>query len=858
MPSTIQRAASSGASHFRLRQRARTLLAGVVAISALSGCGGGEGGPAGPAAPTLALGSTSAAPLRIVSGVVTGRALPASGLRARVGGDSAIVTRFDDSTLTLVVPQVAAGAHLVTITMGNDTLTASLQVTTPPIIADPTAWVGNAFGGAATAFDEVEASIPLLDAEAVDTAMLRADVARARVLLDSARRQLAQATPAQRALAAQFLAANAAAYGLTASGADAGSNVPNMMLRPELVPVNGPQLGLQAPCVDSETGQLLLTYEECSEEQRIFSYETRSRLQIMFTGAVVAAAFDLTIVGAFLGVAGTVLLTKEFLRLTVAVAIKMAYVVVAKVQSAFDLDVTRAVRMQVTTTEPEPEYFVAGRGRALRVIAEYRSLQGSDATLPGIGPRVRLVQGLETVMNAIRGVLREPPMRPLIPATARRRVVSEVPHRYLDLSKVSPSAVTGTDAASDTGLVLRFTRPGISSDVPFTFDLNYAAPGLPVQSVEYSAVLMATARFMARTLASGKMGDSMCAFDVTGASYCWGRNAYGRLGDLTTTDRAQPTRTVTGPGLTSLTLGDTHTCGLTATGVAHCWGYYALGDTTRSAREGRLASAPVRTGFTFSTITAGRSEVCGLNGGRAVCWGAIVFLYDTAGTNGRARIAELPNMLPFSPTFTMLDVGSQFACGVTSAQLVECFGSNRYGQLGDGSVTNRGRAVVVAGGRSYKAVSVGEAHACALTTAGAAYCWGGNTFGQIGDRFASADGTGTTRQPSAVSGGLTFAQIESGANHTCALTSTGKAYCWGDDVSGQSGSGTATGGLQNVPAAVATNVLFRSLSAGRGVTCGIALTGGGVYCWGSNNFGEAGIGAASTNVGVSTVLPPLP
>jgi alpha-tubulin suppressor-like RCC1 family protein len=64
------------------------------------------------------------------------------------------------------------------------------------------------------------------------------------------------------------------------------------------------------------------------------------------------------------------------------------------------------------------------------------------------------------------------------------------------------------------------------------------------------------------------------------------------------------------------------------------------------------------------------------------------------------------------------------------------------------------------------------------------------------------------------------------------------------------------GGLQNVPAPVLTNVLFKSLSAGNLVTCGIARTGGGVYCWGSNNFGEAGIGAASNNVPVSAVVPP--
>jgi len=129
-------------------------------------------------------------------------------------------------------------------------------------------------------------------------------------------------------------------------------------------------------------------------------------------------------------------------------------------------------------------------------------------------------------------------------------------------------------------------------------------------------------------------------------------------------------------------------------------------------------------------------------------------------------------------------------------------------------------------------VSVGNFHSCGVTTTGFAYCWGQNAGGQLGTGTLTAE-----QRPSPVSGGLHFAEVSAGDVHTCGVTTTNVAYCWGVNDYGRLGDGTTT--QHGVPTLVAGGLLFSHLSAGETDTCGVTM-GGDAYCWGLNDAGQLG------------------
>jgi alpha-tubulin suppressor-like RCC1 family protein len=177
--------------------------------------------------------------------------------------------------------------------------------------------------------------------------------------------------------------------------------------------------------------------------------------------------------------------------------------------------------------------------------------------------------------------------------------------------------------------------------------------------------------------------------------------------------------------------------------------------------------------------------------------------------------------------------------GINTIGVAYAWGRNRYGQLGDGTTTNRTTPTRVSGGHTLASISAGGYHTVGITTSGDAYAWGRNNYGQLG---LAPPMTGDRLTPTRVTGGHTWASISAGRYHTVGITTDGEAGAWGRNNYGQLGVGTTTNRL--TPGLVSGGHTWASISAGYYHTVGIT-TSADAYAWGRNDDGPLGDGTTT-------------
>ena len=264
-------------------------------------------------------------------------------------------------------------------------------------------------------------------------------------------------------------------------------------------------------------------------------------------------------------------------------------------------------------------------------------------------------------------------------------------------------------------------------------------------------------------------GLHACALRSGGLAVCWGRNG-------TTRDRPSPTVISLIDDGTEISSAAHTTCVRRPDESIWCWGFGAmgqLGDGTTTDRIAPVDVSGLRGGVT--AIAAGALQSCALKStGGVKCWGNTSALrpVDVSGLSGGV---------------IAIAAGATHSCALTRIGGVKCWGRNNHGQLGDGTTADRLAPVEVSSLRvRVTAIAAGTAHSCALTSTGRVTCWGTNRFGQLGDGTTS-----DRRRPvdvSGLSGGATA--IAAGSFHSCALTRAGGIRCWGANTSGQLGDGT--------------------------------------------------------------------
>ena len=235
-------------------------------------------------------------------------------------------------------------------------------------------------------------------------------------------------------------------------------------------------------------------------------------------------------------------------------------------------------------------------------------------------------------------------------------------------------------------------------------------------------------------------------------------------------------------------------------------------------------------------IAAGHDHTCAIQSDGSVrCWGDGTYGKLGYGGSGDRNTPTATASLGVGRTAIDITAGGEFTCAVLDDGSVVCWGRNDYGQLGDGTLTNRNTPTqTISLGRPAVAIEAGSHFSvCALLDNGSVSCWGRNHKGQLGRGYTNATADLSQRTPALtlpMPGGQPVVALDIGHYMVCAVLGNGSIACWGQYGGGNTPSLKTFFGASN-PAI--------DVSTGRYAGCGL-LDNGSVTCWGTGWLGTGG------------------
>ena len=298
--------------------------------------------------------------------------------------------------------------------------------------------------------------------------------------------------------------------------------------------------------------------------------------------------------------------------------------------------------------------------------------------------------------------------------------------------------------------------------------------------------------------------ESVWAQNAAGQLFAWGRNQHGQLGVGDVASHSSPIAVLGGLKFAAVfhgAEGEASVYGVERdTGALYAWGKNDKGQLGVGDTASRSSPVAVLGGFKFRKVAVGSSSVVGLSeSGVAYAWGG--------NTNGELGIGNVvPRSSPiavlgglvFKDVFVIPGTGNSFY-GITDDGVLYAWGLNANGELGVGNVLPRSSPVAVLGGLTFERIARPNSATRSMIgierTTGAAYAWGVNTSGQLG-----VGDTTPRSSPVAVSGGLKFSYLQFGVEFVFGEASDGRYYAWGKNDIGQVGDGSGVD--KNVPTVV--------------------------------------------------------
>ncbi len=341
--------------------------------------------------------------------------------------------------------------------------------------------------------------------------------------------------------------------------------------------------------------------------------------------------------------------------------------------------------------------------------------------------------------------------------------------------------------------------------------------------------------------------DNGAAINENGTLWVWGCNYSGQLGIGTGGDHDEvhrydshvPIQMGVRSDWSDVSLGLHYSLAVRNDGTMWAWGDGYLGDGSTITKK-----LPVRIGLDsgwksveasmahFSLATSTQNTVWS--------WGLNTYGQLGNGTAGEGQEIRLPVQIGPDTDWEMLSAGKKHVAAIKADGSLWAWGSNWYGQLGDGTggdrTVNHDSPVPVRIGSDsdWRIVSARGESTMGIKEDGSLWAWGVNQYGQLGDGTNDAKNV-----PVRIGDETDWSLVAAGWYHTVAVKNDGTLWAWGANTHGQFGDGTAVD--RNTPVQVGADADWSTVSAGKDLTFGIKEDGS-LWAWGYNNFGQVGDG----------------
>lgn len=344
---------------------------------------------------------------------------------------------------------------------------------------------------------------------------------------------------------------------------------------------------------------------------------------------------------------------------------------------------------------------------------------------------------------------------------------------------------------------------------------------------------LSTSKCFSQTIAAGAFHSTVLCNDNTVQAF--GNNSYGQLGNGTFTDSNIPIQVTDLTGINKLAAGLYHSLALKNDGTVWAWGYNNSGQLGNGTFSNSNIPIQISSLASIIAIASGWSHSLALkNDGTVWAWGR-----NSSGQlgNGDTINSSTPIQVSSLIGITAIAAGSGYSFALKNDGTVWAWGHGSFGELGNGSFTNSSVPIQDSSLSGVIAIAGGAIHSLALKSDGTVWAWGYNNYGQLGNG-TYISGTCVPLQDSSLSN---VSSIAAGFFHSLAVKNDGTVWAWGSNSYGELGLGYPSGNA-HAPLQVSIITDIVSITGGHGHSLA-QKNDGTLLSFGKNSDGQLGNGS---------------